>query len=402
MREPGETVRVGIVGGGLMGREAAAAIARWPTLLGHPVRPVVTAVCDVDDRALSWFRQLSSISRFTADYRHLLDGEVDVVYVAVRHDLHESIYTDVIASGTDLFAEKPFGIDLAAATRIVQAIDAADGGVFVRCSSEFPFFPGAQAVIALAQSGAFGQIIEVVSSFSHSSDMDPAKPLNWKRERRYCGEAGVMNDLGLHVLHVPIRLGWRPSTLFGVLQDLVTHRPGPDGTLARCDTFENASLLCAVGGPGGSFPMTVGMKRIDPGQMNTWLLRVVGMTGGAEFSTRYPKTVRRMRLDGGDQVWQEIEMGSQSVFPSITGAIFESGFSDAIQQMWAAYLAERAGHLDGRFGCATPDEALNAHAVVAAALESDRLGTTVAPYYAVLEREPEVGSVRVAALELGR
>jgi len=42
--------------------------------------------------------------------------------------------------------------------------------------------------------------------------------------------------------------------------------------------------------------------------------------------------------------------------------------------MWAAYLAERAGALGGRFGCATPQEALEAHRVFDAALRSNADG----------------------------
>jgi hypothetical protein len=38
--------------------------------------------------------------------------------------------------------------------------------------------------------------------------------------------------------------------------------------------------------------------------------------------------------------------------------------------MWAAYLAERAGELGDRFGCATPAEALAAHRLFDAALRS--------------------------------
>ena len=41
-------------------------------------------------------------------------------------------------------------------------------------------------------------------------------------------------------------------------------------------------------------------------------------------------------------------------------------------QMWAAYLAERAGLLGARFGCATPDEAVSQHEIWAAALASQR------------------------------
>jgi hypothetical protein len=38
--------------------------------------------------------------------------------------------------------------------------------------------------------------------------------------------------------------------------------------------------------------------------------------------------------------------------------------------MWAAFASERAGELNTRFGCATPDEAVQSHELFAAALKS--------------------------------
>ena len=40
--------------------------------------------------------------------------------------------------------------------------------------------------------------------------------------------------------------------------------------------------------------------------------------------------------------------GDGTPFKTVTGGIFEPGFADVIQQMWAAYLMERAGLLNGR------------------------------------------------------
>lgn len=374
-----QPARVGIIGGGLMGKEIAAAIARWPALVDHPVRPVLTAVCDINPEALAWFDRIDTVTAKVTDYHDLLgDENVDAVYIAVRHDLHERMYIDAIRAGKDLLAEKPFGIDLPAAQRIVAAVDA-HPDVFVRCSSEIPFFPGAQAAIRMIRDGALGELIEAGNAFCHSSDLDRSKPINWKRQRRYCGDAGVMNDLGMHVLHAPLRLGWTPATVYAVLQNLVPERIGADGVKVPCDTHENATLLCTVHSGDRSFPLTLLTKRVDPGQKNTWTLRATGMDGGVEFSTRYPKTLRVMRLDHGEQVWQEVEMGSQSVFPTVTGGIFETGFSDAILQMWAAFLAERAGVLGDRFGCVTPQEALTSHRIWTAALRSAQTTTGVTP-----------------------
>ena len=202
-------VRVAVIGAGLMGREVASAFGRWFALTDCAVRPELTAVCDVNASALDWFRQVPTVRHFESDHRALLSRpDIDVVYVAVPHDRHEALYLDVLRSGRDLFAEKPFGIDLAAARRIRD--EAVRLGRFVRVSSEFPFLPGARRAFALAQSGSLGRIIEVRAAFLHSSDLNPEKPINWKRQSAHCGEAGVMNDLGLHVAHIPLRLGWKP------------------------------------------------------------------------------------------------------------------------------------------------------------------------------------------------
>jgi len=362
-------VNIGIVGGGLMGREIAAAFGRWAALVDVPVEVRLTAVCDVRPEAMDWFDRVESVVLKTTDYHDLLaEDSVDVVYVAVRHDLHEQIYVDTIRAGKDLLAEKPFGIDVGAAERICAAVRE-HPGVFVRCSSEMPFYPGAQLAFELVRSGELGTV-EAANSFGHSSHLDPHKPINWKRQVATCGAAGVMNDLGMHVAHVPLRLGWRPSSVYAVLQDLISARPGPDGELVPCDTIENAALLCTVEQDGSRFPLTLATKRIDPGQQNTWAFRVTGLEGGVKFSTRYPKTLRRMEVRHGHQVWQELETGSQSVFPTVTGPIFEPGFSDTILQMWAAFLTEREGLLGDRFGCVTPDEALASHRLWTAALTS--------------------------------
>jgi predicted dehydrogenase len=182
-----------------------------------------------------------------------------------------------------------------------------------------------------------------------------------------------MGDLGMHVVHLPLRLGWRPRRVYAQLQDIVPERPGPDGEPVACDTWDNATLHTDAGG----FPLRLETKRIAPGETNTWRLRAVGMDGGVAFSTASPKAVWRFALRDGRQAWERLETGSQSAFRTVTGPIFEFGFSDAILQMWAAFLAEREGELGGRLGCATPHEALAAHELFAAAQESERIGAAV-------------------------
>jgi predicted dehydrogenase len=148
-------VRVGIIGGGLMGRETASALGRWFALDGFPVKAELMAVCDVAEAQREWFLNVPGVRLITADYHELLRSpDVDVVYVAVPHNLHEKIYTDVLKAGKDLLAEKPFGIDHPSAARLAAAVR--DSGRFVRVSSEFTFLPGAQRVWRYAREGNSG------------------------------------------------------------------------------------------------------------------------------------------------------------------------------------------------------------------------------------------------------
>ena len=361
-------VRIAVIGAGLMGREVASAFGRWFALLDCPVRPELVAVCDVNAAALDWFRQVPTVRHFDTDHRVLLvRPDIDAVYVAVPHHVHESLYLDVLRAGKDLFAEKPFGIDLAAARRIRD--EAAKLGRFVRVSSEFPFLPGAQRAFQLARSGALGRLLEVRCAFLHSSDLDPTKPINWKRQNKFCGEAGVMNDLGLHVAHLPLRLGWKPTTVYAQLQKIYPTRPDGKGGTAPCDTWDNATLHTTASIGGHPVPLTLEMKRLAPTETNTWIFEVLGTDHGVRFSTKEPKTLWRYNRSP-EQTWSKTDLGFGTPFKTITGHIFEPGFPDILQQMWAAFLAERAGLLGDRFGCATPDEAVAHHEIWTAALAS--------------------------------
>lgn len=363
-----KTVRLGVIGGGLMGRELASAVGRWFSLADFPVRLELTAVCDVQENVREWFRQIPTVSLLTADYHELLRSDVDVVYVAVPHHLHESIYIDVLRAGKDLLAEKPFGIDLAAARKIQETAE--ELGRFVRCSSEFPFLPAVQKLWSMMQERPLGRLLEIRSGFWHASDLDPSKPINWKRQNQFCGEIGVMGDLGMHTVHVPFRAGFHPKTVFAQLQKIYTERPDGKGGMAACDTWDNAMLHCNVEVDGHEVPMRLETKRLAPGEMNTWFFEILGTEGGFRFSSKEPKTLWSFRRQP-EQIWERFDTGyGSSAFPAITGGIFEAGFPDCFLQMWAAFIAEREGLLKGRFGCVTPEEAVRSHELFAAALQS--------------------------------
>jgi predicted dehydrogenase len=378
-----KTINFGIIGCGLMGREFASAIGRWAHLSNPAAKPRLTAVCDTAETARAWFRErLDTVGLSTASAAELLASkEVDAVYIAVPHDLHAGLYVQALKAGKHVLGEKPFGIDLPACRAILEA-SAAKPDLLLRCSSEFPFFPGAQRIIRWAEEGRFGRILACESGFLHSSDLDPDKPINWKRRSATCGAYGVMADLGMHALHVPLRLGFSPKSVQAILSKVVLQRPDGKGGLAACETWDNALLTCRAGfgphpepatrnsKPEYEFPLTIRTERIAPGETDTWYLEIRGTSLSARFSTKEPRTLRYLEYEKGkEQAWKVVDLGYQTAYPTITGGIFEFGFTDAILQMWAAFVEELS---DGKvpFGCATPQEALATHQLFTAALES--------------------------------
>lgn len=376
-------IRFGIIGLGLMGREFASAAARWMHLLDLDFQPVITAICDTNPKAFDWFTSnLSTIQVSSADYHDLLNSTaVDAIYCAVPHNLHAQLYCDIIRAGKHLLGEKPFGIDLAANQQILAAV-AARPDVFVACSSEFPFFPGARRVLQAIAHNPFGRIVEVEVGFLHSSDINPNKPINWKRMIAFNGKYGCMGDLGMHVFHIPLRAGWLPANVRALLSNIVTERYNAEGQLVPCETWDNATLACEVQtAQQGSFPLTLKTFRIAPGETNTWYIRILGTEYSIVFSTRHPKSLYTMAYSPDKaQVWGEESLGYEAAYPAITGGIFEFGFSDSLLQMWAAFCDEL---LHGREGmrqpiyCATPQETAQQHRVLTAALESQASAQTI-------------------------
>ncbi len=371
----------GVIGCGLMGREFASAAARWCHLLDLDFEPRIVAVSDPNPAATTWFLQnLPHLKLAAADYRSLLESPgVEAVYCAVPHHLHGQIFGDVLRAGKHLLGEKPFGMDLPANREILR-VAGENPKVLARCSSEIPFYPGAYQIVRWLQEGRFGKIIEVEAGFWHSSDLDPEKPINWKRRAALNGEYGCMGDLGMHACHVPLRFGWKPRNVRALLTKVYADRPDGKGGRTPSETWDNATLACEAETAGQVFPMLLSTKRIAPGHGNTWFLKISGTTLSAEFSTKNPKRFSYLSYQsGGPQEWREVDTGYQSAYPAITGHIFEFGFADSILQMWAAFCDELVNGKSMRqpFYCATPQEALGTHLLFTAALESQRTARTV-------------------------
>lgn len=373
-----EKIRFGVIGCGMMGKEFVGAINRWSQLENPSAIPEIVAICAADEKEFEWFKpRIPTLKYMYTDYHELLaNDEIDAVYCAVPHVLHERFYVDIIESGKHFMGEKPFGMDKAQNDKIMEAIARHPESV-VRCAGQFPFFPGAQYLINALKEGQCGRILEVRCGFSHSSDLNPNKPINWKRMISVNGEYGCMGDLGLHAEAIPFRMGWTPKNVCAKLMNYITERPDGKGGMAPCETWDNAILVCdADDAEGNEFPMTFELKRMQPGAVNDWFIEVYGMDMSIKFTTLDPNAVSYTTKVGPEHVWNRMVVGYKTQFKTATVEIFEFGFTDAILQMWAAFIEEIAGK-EIAFGCVLPEETVISHKLHTAALKSQKEKTIV-------------------------
>jgi predicted dehydrogenase len=98
VKNPGEKIRVAVIGVGYLGKFHAEKYAKIPEV------ELVGLVDLLEDRARQWAEKLGT--RAYADYRNLL-GKVDAVSIVVPTDQHFPIARAFLEGGSDVLLEKP-------------------------------------------------------------------------------------------------------------------------------------------------------------------------------------------------------------------------------------------------------------------------------------------------------
>lgn len=159
---------VGIIGAGAFGAQHARAIA------GRPGVRVVAASARTPGR----------LSRFTAEYGGtgypnyldlLADPAVQVVCIALPHNLHAAATTAAARAGKAIMLEKPLAPTLADCETVVKAV--AETGVPFMVAHPYRFMRAYQEALRLVRAGAIGR--PVVGTVSMVKDWTFAQREPW-------------------------------------------------------------------------------------------------------------------------------------------------------------------------------------------------------------------------------
>ncbi len=172
-----------------------------------------------------------------ADYREMLrTAELDLVSIVTPPYLHHEMTMAVLDAGAHVLCEKPFAMNVAQATEMVQAAERA--GRVNAVDHEFRFVPARLAMQRLIASGAIGEPFFIRIVDFAMSRVGPN--YGWWFDRARGG--GIFGAIGSHYVDA-IRQWIGPfARVSADLRAVVAERPRPDGGMERV-TADDTMLL---------------------------------------------------------------------------------------------------------------------------------------------------------------
>ena len=236
-----ETIRVGVIGCGVMGKLHARHLNE------HPAAEVV-AVADVRAGLAEDLAREHNVPRVYPNGEALLeDAEVDAVTLALPTCWRTELALKAFAKGKHVLTEKP----VAMSAEEVRHLIAAKGDLIAGCCScRYHYYPSNQATADVIASGTLGRIRSIHGR--HMMRLPPRggkAPPAWRLNKSFNG-GGILMNWGCYDLDFILWItGWQlnPQRVFAQawpVPEVFADRPAPD---SDAETHFTALIRCAEG-----------------------------------------------------------------------------------------------------------------------------------------------------------
>lgn len=264
-------IRIGIIGGGYMGKAHAVAFAAVGGLFDTALRPVLEMVCASTDTSAERYRASFGFNRATSDWRTLVnDPDVDAVVIASPQLTHKDIAIAAFQAGKPVFCEKPLGASLEESREMVAA--AKEAGAINMVGFNYIRTPASQYARQLVAEGRIGDVTYFRGEHTEDFLADATAPGTWRTE----GMAnGTMGDLAPHMINAARGLIGPISSLIANVETVHATRGGVPVT-----NDDQAQMMCKFenGAQGHLF-----FSRIATGRKMGYAYEIHGTLGAIRF-----------------------------------------------------------------------------------------------------------------------
>ncbi len=280
--EAGNTLGIGVLGYGAMGRAHSAAFRRLPQFFSPlPIEPQLVAVAGRSEEKVADFARRFGYGRWYRVWEELVaDERIGLFDDTAPNYLHAEPCIAAARAGKHVLCEKPLGRNAAEARLMLEAVRAA--GVKHMCGFNYRFVPAIRLARQVIDEGRLGRIYHFRARYQNPAFVDPTLPLAWRMDREMAG-SGALGDLGSHIVDLARFLVGEPVAVTGSTATFITERPLASDTsrsaqVTTDDAFQ-AMLIFANGATG----MLEGSK-MCPGSQNRMEFEINGAEGSIQFN----------------------------------------------------------------------------------------------------------------------
>ncbi len=288
-----ETLGVGLIGTGFMGKCHALGFRAAPAVFGHLPRLNLALLADVDARIAHDAAHAFGFERSTTEWKALVqDPTVDIVAITSPNFLHQDMAMAAIDAGKHVYCEKPLALDAAGAGEMTGAAEAA--GIKTLVGYNYLHNPTIRLAKEIVQSGEIGEIIHFRGNHFEDYLASPDSPYTWRSSKAKAG-AGVVADLGSHIISLARRLVGEIGSVQAMLQIVVKDRPVPNepGRRLPVEVDDQAQMLLRFrDGPTG----TIEASAVAAGRKMNLAFEITGSRGTLAFDQERMNELRLFRF----------------------------------------------------------------------------------------------------------
>jgi predicted dehydrogenase len=291
MGQEKRVVRVGLVGGGFMGKAHSNAWRQVGHFFDLPLQVVMRGICDIKPEVAQSAAQKYGWQGWSTDYKRFVQRpDLDVIDVCTDNNTHAPVALAAIKAGKNVICEKPLALDLAQAKKMLAAARRAK--VTHMLSQNYRTAPAVAFAKELIQKGAIGRIFHWRACYLQDWIVDPNFPLVWRLIKSKAG-SGAHGDLNEHLIDMSRFLVGDIVSVCGLMKTFITERPLPTADAGRLSvatagrkrgrvTVDDATLFLAEfsNGAVGSFEAT----RFAPGRKNHHVWEINGSKGSLRWN----------------------------------------------------------------------------------------------------------------------
>lgn len=279
-----ETLNIGLVGTGFMGRAHSNAFHQVGRFFDQQIRPVRKAVCGRNAESTAAFAGRWDWQDVATDWRDLVQRpDIDVIDICTPNDTHFEIAMAAAHAGKIIICEKPLAMNADQALAMTEAVERSGRPNMV--SFNYRRIPAVTLAKQMLDAGRLGRIFHYRAKYLQDWTISPDLPQGgntlWRLDAQAAG-SGVTGDLLAHSIDLALWLAGPISQVTAMTETFIKERKLQDdpGTVRPVEIDDACAFLARFeDGALGTFEST----RYARGRKNQNTFEINGEKGSLFF-----------------------------------------------------------------------------------------------------------------------